>query len=89
MIRQNFFFNRLDTTSTNKCISSFALSLPFGIGNGFSRDVGRILEKPVNHEAKMCNLQAFIEFSHHPAWFYHVIKPRKMLAIAEIIFIYV
>ena len=38
-------------------------------------DVGRTLEKLVNHSHSACDLQAFLVFSQHPKWVITPVNP--------------
>ena len=47
-------------------------------------DVGRALEKLVNHEPKASDLQAFPVFSQHPKWVITPVNSYKVWSIAFI-----
>ena len=52
---------------------------------GKNWDVGRTLEKLVNHLPSACDLHAFLVFSQHPAWVVTPVNPKKVWPIAQIL----
>ena len=49
---------------------------------GKNWDVGRTLEKLVNHLPSACDLHAVLVFSQHPAWVVTPVNPKKVWPIA-------